>query len=367
MQETIQFVRPTCVHIHDKAGHVSSLHQISEHRFHPGGRSAISLSSYLTGHPPTKHLFASLPDLADAFYSSAKPRKRGTPLRVTPTAAEPIIVGTAFDYWLRAWIARTWSAVPRAEGKWVAEAAMDMPQFAFADPETDALEHRLKEVRDLYNAYVAGGEQLLAALLRGCLFLARLDLIYRANVDEPDFFRINPKDLEDLQALAKLAMARRYVFAPKERVIFNPHFRALGRLVGGADADLVIDDLLLDIKVSARARSPRTAYQRQLIGYWILAAMQGEPWPIRRLGVYIARDGTLFTLPVERLIERVDLMDFTRSFLKEVERCRSGGKRNGTVLLRSLAPQFQHLAMAIREMASSLAPADRHAGHQVRR
>ena len=77
----------------------------------------MSLSFYLKGYPSTKELFASLPTFTDAFSSSAKPRKRGIPLRVAPVATDPVIVGTAFDYWLRAWLSRTWPLIPRQEGK----------------------------------------------------------------------------------------------------------------------------------------------------------------------------------------------------------------------------------------------------------
>lgn len=314
----------------------------------------MSLSSYLTKYEPTRRIFGALPDLKGEFHTIARYRKRGTPLRVPRTAVEPTVVGTAFDYWLRAWLARTWPGVSRQEGHWVAEIGFDgLPQFFFDTPETDAIDRRLREVREIYSAYTAGGEKLLGDFLRGCLFLARLDPVYRAVVDEPDYFRFNKQDLDDLSALTALTMQRRYLFTPRERMIFNPTFGEMSHVVTGADADLVIDDLLIDIKVSAQARRPRSTYQRQLIGYWILAAMQGEPWPIRRLGIYLAREGILYTLPVATLVQRVDVPALARAFLAEVATVKAGDQRQGQAYLETLAPHFDRLQIAVDSLRSS--------------
>lgn len=307
----------------------------------------MSLSSLITLHRPTKQLFAGLPDLRDSFHTIARLRKRGAPLRVPCKALEPIIVGTAYDYWLRAWVTRTWPHVPRQERQWIAESAFEfMPEFSFDTPETQAIERRLLEIRDIYSGYVAGGEKLLLPFLEGCLFLARLDIVYRTSVEVPDFFVLNRRDLDDLVALTKLTSLRRYLFEPKQRLIMNPEFGAMSRAVCGADADLIIDDRLIDIKVSGRARGPWALHQRQLVGYWLLAALEGTPWPIRHLEVYLARNGVLYSAPVTVVLERVDVLRFAAAFLAEVDRFRQAMRLKSDP--PAWAPRMERLQEVVR-------------------
>lgn len=315
----------------------------------------MSLSSYLKKYRPTVELFGNLPDLKREFHSIARHRKRGTPLRAPARAREPIIVGTAFDYWMRAWLVRTWPTISRQEGVWIAESAFQaLPQFWEETHENQAIGRRFKEVLELYQSYVTGDKDASRDFLLGCLFLARLDLVYRANVEEPNYFRLNAEDFEDLLALTNLTRQRRYLFEPKQRLIVNPNFGDMSVVVGGADADIVIDKQLIDVKVSASARSPRTAYQRQLIGYWILAAMEGTPWPIEQLGVYLAREGVLFSLPVASLLDHVDIRSFARVFMESVARHRTGGEaRKAREYVRGLAPKFGLLDKAIASLGNS--------------
>lgn len=320
----------------------------------------MSLSSYLKRYRPTVELFGALPDLKREFHSIARNRKRGTPLRVPARALEPVIVGTAFDYWLRAWLARTWPSVPRQDGAWIAETTFNgFPQFWEDTPENESLGRRLKQVRELYASYIGGDKSVYREFILGCVFLARLDLVYRANVEVPDFLKVNRQDAEDLLALADLTRQRRYLFEPRERLIQNPNFGYMSSVVGGADADILLDNHLIDIKVSASARSPRATYQRQLVGYWILAAMEGSPWPIERLGVYLARDGILFSMPVGSLLHRVDVQFLARSFMNLVARERAGGRaREAKELIKTLAPKFALLDEAVTSLSSR-------SGHEV--
>lgn len=347
----------------------------------------MPLTGYVRTYGPTRKLFAKLPDLKDKFRPVNGPRKWGAPLRVPRTAADPKIVGTAFDYWMRAWLARTWPGVPRQEGQWIAEKAFDLmttrsdvfvgpPDGELGDGSSEfsewrsdtaantrqlqAIERRLREVRILHTAYIAGADAASEDYLRGCLFLARLDHYYRADRKSPDYFRVDQEDLDDLEALARLATERQAVFAPKRRLILNPGFGQMEQAVDGADADVLIDNQLIDIKVLSYAKGPWVGHQHQLIGYWLLAAMQGEPWPIDKLGIYLARDGELYTLPVRVLAERTDLVRFAKALFTEIaahkariaKSCEEAGQspaiaQRNTIDLDGLEPAFGRLRAVV--------------------
>ncbi|GGR17932.1 hypothetical protein GCM10008957_33360 [Deinococcus ruber] len=91
-------------------------------------------------------------------------------------------------------------------------------------------------------------------------------------------------------------------FHASEQLLLNPTFPASGRF-GGADADLIIDDLLIEIKATQHLRLTAT-YLNQLTSYLVLdrlAGTTGSGLPIRRLGVYYARHGLLQTFAVREL------------------------------------------------------------------
>ena len=85
-----------------------------------------------------------------------------------------------------------------------------------------------------------------------------------------------------------------YVFHPRRVGYLNPVFRA-SRLVVGADADLIVDDMLVEIKTTVDSRIRREQYN-QLLGYYLLYLLAGiddvsQTLPIRRLAVYQSARG----------------------------------------------------------------------------
>ncbi|MGN6606004.1 MAG: hypothetical protein ACTHMS_03195 [Jatrophihabitans sp.] len=74
-----------------------------------------------------------------------------------------------------------------------------------------------------------------------------------------------------------------------------------------AEGDLLVDDLLLDLKAGVGARTDtggrrwaiRPEHVRQLVGYALLAPPE---WGVRRIGVYAARYGLTWTAELEPLL-----------------------------------------------------------------
>jgi hypothetical protein len=86
--------------------------------------------------------------------------------------------------------------------------------------------------------------------------------------------------------------------------------------VGGADADLIVGDLLLDLKATATATKARREDFLQLIGYALLD--YDDRYGIARMGIYLARFGTLITWAVK---EFLDLLGARRSLAELREMC----------------------------------------------
>ena len=121
--------------------------------------------------------------------------------------------------------------------------------------------------------------------------------------------RIPQREIDDLLALYEAIPGD---LLRGESVWLNPDLSVLNRdirpkprkIVGGgvkADADLIVDDLLIDIKTSRKRMTPMLPLQDfcQLMGYFALAELEGTH-RIRRLGIYYARYGYLFEFPVPR-------------------------------------------------------------------
>lgn len=85
------------------------------------------------------------------------------------------------------------------------------------------------------------------------------------------------------------------------RCVLNPTFSA-SELVGGADADLVIDGLLLELKTTVNPRIDGM-WLLQLLGYLLLDS--DDELRIREIGFYLVRQGRLVQWPVEQALEIV--------------------------------------------------------------
>jgi len=129
----------------------------------------------------------------------------------------------------------------------------------------------------------------------------------------------------DLSALA--ATARDVLgFPTGRRVVVNPILPG-SALVGGADADLVLDGCLIELKVSAMSRV-NPAWLRQLLAYLLLD--RDDQLAIRRIGIYLARHGVLIEWDVEEYLQSLsgavaapDLEEARRefwTFLREAQR-----------------------------------------------
>ena len=169
--------------------------------------------------------------------------------------------------------------------------------------------------RQLYDAFIES-RRFIHPLARAALFLAALDRAYR-NGPETVIARYlkGPLQAETDDCMSLVRAINREMITAKRRVALNPSFGEASSLVGGADADFVIDDTLVDIKTTKYFQITQ-AMVHQLVGYRILLAAcepdgstaQGAP-AITHGAIYFSRHATLERF---RYLDLIDRQDFLR-------------------------------------------------------
>jgi hypothetical protein len=104
------------------------------------------------------------------------------------------------------------------------------------------------------------------------------------------------------------------LFKAKRQCLLNPTFGSASYLVGGADADMIIDGTLIDIKTT-KAFAIEEKHYYQLMGYYILSVIEGDGasmYDIERLGIYFSRQAHLEVWPVRDMVIPSRLPAFTQ-------------------------------------------------------
>lgn len=205
-------------------------------------------------------------------------KRTGAKLIVEPTKGKGVdfgAVGTAYDYWFRCALKNDPEIHTTLLGyrKCVLRYG-DSPKVA------KLLKRHSKSFSDFSNGSLSSEENLVEA----CLFIAKFETEYRSGYPV-ETFDVKPQNIEELGRLAdstKLDLFR------DKQVVLNPIFATQGsKLAILADGDIVLGDVLVDLKTSSQITLKDNL--RQLIGYWILNLLRGSPLNINRLGVYYPR------------------------------------------------------------------------------
>lgn len=213
------------------------------------------------------------------------------------------LVGTAFDYLFRSLLVRSHAGRSLIHTGSPCIALLTIPEFARSNGIGRQKLEVLYQAHDLRLAFEAREVELSLDVARACLILASFDVVIRVGRYHELAGCVEDVDGEDLLNLA--AIIPLADFQASQRLILNPRFHHAGR-VFGADGDVLIDDLLIDLKVT-QLNKLRGEYLDQLTGYLALERLGGivgaGEQSIQRLGVYFARHGRLQTWPVAELYQ----------------------------------------------------------------
>jgi hypothetical protein len=247
-------------------------------------------------------------------------RKRPARLLIEPTVQPEYRgrLGTAFDYLARFALQQRY---PGATTKrWLAETGLEIVR---SQEDTRAsqrqrraiarLERQMDKAKQEYSNYLNSG-MLTDGLLEAAWHLAFLDEFRRAPI--PPLVLLAKALPPDRSTLAELRTMLELFpvtdFAPRQRLFLNPTFGPASMLVGGADADVIVDSTLIDIKTNADPKLPRKDFN-QLVGYAALAELggvQGANLRIEQSQVYLARFGTMVCYSRREVIDEERWPDF---------------------------------------------------------
>jgi hypothetical protein len=211
-------------------------------------------------------------------------------------------VGTALDYALRFGLLARHGGSHRPT---IAEQAAELiVRRRFPLPTADAAERqrladRCATARHALDR-IGTGRELTQPVAEAALILAGYDPVYRAG--EPGGLNREP-DVAEIEDLVRLyGVVPWDDFAPRQRLVPNPTFNEGSALVGGGDGDLLIDDMLIEIKTTKELTLERETI-RQVVCYAVLANRFGVyGWPatrtVHRVGVYVARARKLYVFPL---------------------------------------------------------------------
>ncbi|WP_366560119.1 hypothetical protein AB0R69_15575 [Bacillus pumilus] len=246
----------------------------------------MSLTSTLSKVPQFKEIVSTIaPKKKDFKTASGKnPFSKEYETLVPYTLEKPSdasLIGTAFDYLARFRIAQiinlemsfkelvAYNGLKKLQ-KFTGDKSLEDKYYSTIQKDIDTF---IKDEQSLNN------EACVTALM-----LANLERYSRANmlsgVSETDIFDIQRKDIltNELTGLME-TFEEKFIncgfVKTDSKVVFNPHFGIASLLVDGADADILIDDVLYDFKV-VKDVGYKSADVLQLTGYFLLNQLLKE-------------------------------------------------------------------------------------------
>lgn len=276
----------------------------------------MSLTRLLLDHPQIKGLFSTIPNmkqLTRTLNEDGIPFPKSTPIVVKSNGRANPIIGHGYDYYLRAY-------VQRINGIHIEKEREDL----IASWSVDQLSRKVKSLKDTYieiiqrrNTFIDGSYDEDVTLICDSMVLGNLDAYYRSGyLNEQGVLYVSDKDIDDLLSLTKATNKYSSFFNVSKTLICNPTFGNITRLLGGADADLIIDDTLIDIKTESTF-GYKAGHIRQLIGYYILACLTPSfTAEIKKLAIWNPRYCRYIYLTMEDICRSMDLLEFADRFIE---------------------------------------------------
>jgi len=266
-------------------------------------------------------------------------RKISAEMKAAPVTNHYALMGAAFDYLMRFYlkchypeaIEKPWVAISGAkivmkdeENKTWMEEEISVEitetdsQFLISKRESlpKTVLRSLYYSTEAYKNYLSSGvmnDQIIIA----SIFLAQLDSFFRPIWLDNEIGIVDKSEVQDLKN--QIALVNYEDFRPKRYCILNPTFGEGSKLVGGADADLIIDNKLIDIKTTRNLKITSNFFF-QIVGYYILERIGGiTPGPVELLdideiGFYFSRYGIKIMYNVEEIIDTETLPQFIEKF-----------------------------------------------------
>lgn len=253
-------------------------------------------------------------------------RPTGPSVSAPDRAIRPGWIGTAADYAIRIELKRR---VPTAsERQWVADNRDAQSDVYRGERYFRAATQFAKKYQEIEAPSLTDWRNLARWSLR----LAEIDLAARSRCSPDIESCLDRKEWEgcisEVMELARGCPWEALIALCRDgRAWLNPTFGAFSEVVGGADADLVLGGALIEIKTTWKPHLDRS-FLRQLAGYYMLARAYGTstgemPVP-NMIGILFARQGYLWTCPVEEFVDMQKIETISPRFVRRASRVWKG-------------------------------------------
>lgn len=277
----------------------------------------MSLTHYLKTDTEIRRLFAEIPNLKPFFHTlndgPAFPYNASSTILVKRNGPSNPAIGHAYDYWLRAYVQKINGLHEETRPD---DLTASIGVLLLKEQEV-VLTAEYASVVNRRNSYIKGQLMDESGVLQDCLLLAKLETFYRSGYLPPGGLDTpSERDYWDLIGLADETKRHSKFFIARDTLICNPSFGAASCLLGGADADLVIDNTLIEIKTES-SFGYKAQHIRQLLAYYLIGRLTPSfEADIQRLAVFNPRYGLYIYLDVEEIAEEIKLKDFTARFVE---------------------------------------------------
>lgn len=233
-----------------------------------------------------------------------RPSLPTVPVRVAPVTGAEARVGIGIDLLIRAALhAEGWAERPDYGVRRALRVLTRRPDLGVDLRRAASVAEEAEARLDTQRPRVFRREAAEAALILG-----GFDVVFRSGRADQVFREPAPSEVDELAALFEIVPWDG--FRPSRRLVVGPSFGEGSRALGGADADLIRDDAVVEIKTMAEASVPVSAV-RQGVCYALLANRfgvngEGAGEPIARVEFYLARGGALVGAPLSAMIAAED-------------------------------------------------------------
>lgn len=223
-------------------------------------------------------------------------------IKAPPLTTNYSIVGSAFDYLLRFFIESINSVEVSMD--WIAHNSIELRADITSGEDLEISRKIIEKAEDECWKFITN-KKMTRELAESCIQLGKLDIFYRSGVNI-DLKEVSIEDIQDIENLYSLIDIKHW--NKNNKYILNPTFGAGSIVVGGADADLINDDMLVEIKTVQKMDLFKESIN-QLIGYHILNEIdqrKSTGTRIKRIGIYYSRFGVLLEFDLNTLLTPQD-------------------------------------------------------------
>jgi len=252
--------------------------------------------------------------------------------------ASAAIIGRAFDYIMKWEISRQYPE-RAVHLPWILEEAADASgQVSLISRKTRPITlsafdlpprikrsvHATRIVVNHYQKIRKADAYQKLQIVEHALRLARVEIMYRWGSGIADHLSATPTpdEIEDTLSMLRVVPWDEISNLGEGPILPGPTFGRAGGMVGGADADLIVGDALVDISTSKKNAFDTERFNN-VIAYYIIALVAralGEDLPvINKLCTYHARHVHIHTIPARKLHEHPSWNEALLTFLDSTE------------------------------------------------